>query len=217
MLFLEADKMSTFEASITTAFFAFFAIMNPVANAPIFLGLVGDVNDRTRREIAIRSVLIAFVVAAGFAALGHLVMRLFGISLPALQIFGGVLVARIGFDLIMSSQSPAHSASSGGDQPGFGIAVSPLAVPILAGPGTLATAATLSASGQVEAVIGTVVGLAAVCMLTLIAFLLADSLVRFLGHELIAMVAKLMGLMLGVVGVQLLVDGVREVLLNAAA
>ena len=150
--------MSTLGASITTAFFAFFAIMNPIANAPIFLGLVGDADERSQRAIAIRSVLIAFLVAAGFAAMGHLVMRLFGISLPALRIFGGVLVARIGFDLIMSSQSQAHKAFSGGDQPGFGIAVSPLAVPILAGPGTLATAATLSASGHVDAVIGTMLG-----------------------------------------------------------
>lgn len=129
-------------ASIVTASLAFLAIMNPIANVPIFPGLVGDADERSRREIAIRSVLIAFAVAAGFAALGHLVMRLFGISLPALRIFGGVLVARIGFDLIISNQSQAYSASATGDQPGFGIAVSPLAVPILAGPGTLVAAAT---------------------------------------------------------------------------
>ena len=80
-----------------TVFMGFFAIMNPIANTPIFLGLTGDNDRETVKSIAFRSVFIAFIIVSTFAISGKLIFDLFGITLYALRITGGILVFLIGF------------------------------------------------------------------------------------------------------------------------
>lgn len=88
-----------------TVFMGFFAIMNPIANIPIFLSLTADEDKETVRSIALRSVFIAFVIVAIFAIAGKVIFDLFGITLYALRITGGILVFMIGFNMLQGDST----------------------------------------------------------------------------------------------------------------
>ncbi|MEP4078235.1 MarC family protein [Haloferula sp.] len=191
---------------------AFFAIMNPIANTPIFLALTDDLDSATRRNIAIRALLLAFILISGFAIGGNLLFQAFGITLPALRIAGGILVAMVGFHLLQgetSSVSTPKSAVSGTpSESALGIAITPLALPILAGPGTIATAMSFSAGAPFRMSLEVIGAFAIVCLLTLVCFLSGEKMVAYLGRSAIKVVTRLMGLILAVIGIQMLIEGI---------
>jgi len=110
---------------------AFFAIMNPVANTPIFLGLTEGLDTGTRRVVASRAVLVAFAIVAAFAGGGRTIFTLFGITLPAFRIAGGLLVGLVGFHLLQgkesSVQTPTADDTARSRDAALGIAITPLA------------------------------------------------------------------------------------------
>jgi len=197
----------------STVFMAFFAMMNPIANAPIFLGLTEGLDRRTRRGIALRAVLLAFAIVALFAILGRQIFTLFGITLPAFRIAGGILVGLVGYQLLHGQESGMHTPSAednlGSRDAALGIAITPLALPILAGPGTIATAMNFAAESSFPEVVRVLSALALVCLLTFAAFVFGGAVVRFLGQNAIKVVSRLMGLILAVIGVQMLIVGIR--------
>ncbi len=121
-----------------TVFTGFFAVMNPIANTPIFLGLVEGESEAAKRKIAKTASLTAFLIVTSFVILGKYIFQLFGITIPAFKITGGILIFYIGFEMLMSKKSKVHDPES--KEEDSGIAISPLAIPILAGPGTIVTA-----------------------------------------------------------------------------
>jgi len=199
----------------TTVFMSFFAIMNPVANVPLFLGLTEGLDAETRRGIALRAVLLAFGIVAAFGILGREIFAVFGITLPAFRIAGGMLVGLVGFHLLQGQESSVHTPTAEDNEKSrdaaLGIAISPLAMPILAGPGTITTAMNYTADATLPELLRTLSSLALVCALTWVAFVSGDSLVRFLGHNAIKVVTRLMGLILAVIGVQMVIAGVRAI------
>lgn len=195
-----------------TVFLAFFAIMNPIANAPIFLGLTEGLDAATRRGIALRAVVAAFAIVAGFTLFGRILFEAFGITLPAFRIAGGVLVALVGYHLLQGNVSPVHAPGADdaeGRDAAFGMAITPLAIPLLAGPGTIATAMNFAAGADAPALARVLVAFALICVLTGLAFVGGESLVRVLGRSAIRVVGRLMGLLLAVIGVQMLIVGIR--------
>lgn len=114
-----------------TVFMAFFAIMNPIANTAVFAGLTADKEKVEQRKIAAKALIITFLVIASFAVLGKSIFHLFGITLPALRITGGILVFIVGYHMLQGSGSKLHHTQ---DDDSSDVAVSPLAVPLLAGP-----------------------------------------------------------------------------------
>lgn len=197
----------------TTVFMAFFAIMNPIANAPLFMGLTEGLDAVARRGIALRAVLVAFVIVALFTILGREIFAMFGITLPAFRIAGGILVGLVGYHLLQGQQSSLHTPTaednSRSRDAALGVAITPLALPILAGPGTIATAMNFAADSTLPEIARVLSALALVCLLTLAAFIASDSLVKFLGQNAIKVVSRLMGIILAVIGVQMLIEGVR--------
>lgn len=192
-----------------SVFLAFFAVMNPVANAAVFVGLTGDEDDGSRKKIALKSVLTAFVIILFFCVLGKTIFELFGITLPAFRITGGVLIFLVGYHMLQGRPSKLHHP--GEDPPdGSNIAISPLALPILAGPGTIATAVNYSATGSHVQSIVTIAAFSALCVITYAAFLSGDRLVRLLGASGMDVVTRLMGLILAVVGTQMLIQGAHD-------
>jgi multiple antibiotic resistance protein len=192
---------------------ALFAIMNPLANAPLFLGLTQGMDTATRRDIALRAVLLAFVIALTFTVLGREIFSLFGITLPAFRIAGGILVGLVGFHLLQGENSSVHTPTAedmaNSRDAALGIAITPLAMPVLAGPGTIATAMSFAAEATLPALLRVIGALALICGVNAMAFLGAGTLVRFLGQNGIKVVSRLMGLILAVIGVQMLIVGVR--------
>ena len=197
----------------TTVFMAFFAIMNPISNASLFLGLTDDLDSASRRAVAFRAVVLAFIIVALFTVLGRQIFEMFGITLPAFRIAGGILVGLVGYQLMhgqeSSVQTPTAEDNSRSREAALGIAISPLALPILAGPGAIATAMNFAANSTLPEVTRVLTALALVCLITFVAFVTSDSLVRVLGQNAIKVVSRLMGLILAVIGVQMVIEGVR--------
>jgi multiple antibiotic resistance protein len=170
-----------------------------------------------QKRIAGKAVLTAFVLIAIFALAGKAIFTLFGITLPAFRIMGGILVALIGYQMLHGEQSSVHHPASdeGTETPpddgaALGVAVTPLAIPILAGPGTIATAMSLSAGdgAGIGGVLITLAAFAVLCVITYLFFVYGQRLVRFLGPSGLSVVTRIMGLILAVIGVQMLLAGI---------
>lgn len=196
-----------------SVFLGFFAIMNPLANTPVFLALTAGEDRNVTRQVARNAVLLTFCIIAVVCVVGRLIFALFGITLPAFQIMGGVLVALIGFRMLQGESSSVHKPSDTDIEDSMearlSIAVSPLAVPILAGPGTITTAMNFAAAPGTYELIITVLGFAVLCLVTYLCFVSGRRIVRVLGRNGLNVVTRIMGLILSVVGVQMLIDGIR--------
>ena len=116
----------------------FFAIMNPFANLPIFLGLVKGKSQKTARQIAWKSTSMAFIIITLFVIFGKMIFDIFHLTIPAFKITGGLLIFHVGYEMLQSKAPSSHSQKSMPED--FGVAISPLGIPILAGPGTIITA-----------------------------------------------------------------------------
>ena len=197
-----------------TVFAAFFAIMNPFANTPVFIGLTEGLDPRTARKIALRSLLLTYAIVAVFALTGDFLLSFFGITLEAFRIAGGVLVALVGYHLLQGEHSSVHKPdasqldAAGNDDAALGIAVSPLAMPILAGPGTLVTAMNYAAEGSKLHTALLLLAFLLICMITYVCFISGKTLTKFLGENFIMVISRIMGLVLAAVGTQMLIDGI---------
>lgn len=190
-----------------TVFTGFFAIMNPIANMPVFLGLVEGVDENTKRRIAKISTITAFIIVTSFVILGKYIFELFGITIPAFKITGGILIFYVGFEMLMSQKSKVHNTGKHVDD--NSLAISPLAIPILAGPGTIVTAMNFVTDGSYLHIGIVIATFAVMIILTYIAFILSNVIVKRLGHNLIAVIAKLMGLILAIIGADMLTEGIK--------
>ncbi|MEP7365147.1 MAG: MarC family protein [Acidobacteriota bacterium] len=199
----------------------FFAIINPVSTAPIFANVTAGNSAELRAQVARRAVAIAFGVIALFTVSGNLIFGLFGITLTAFRIVGGVLVAVVGFEMVHGQPSPVQAPTSQ-DQEScretqLSVAVSPLATPLIAGPGTISTAMGFAGDGNVVRVGMTLVAAAIVCAVTLLSFLFSARLMGFLGQSGLNVVSRLMGLIIAVIGMQMLMMGVYAAIAGYAS
>lgn len=194
-----------------TAFMGFFAIMNPISNVPIFLSLTMGDDDETTAEIAKRSLILAFMIITVFSVAGKLIFELFGLTLPAFQITGGLLVFLIGFQMLQgdhsSVQHPNEEDKQNSREAALSIAASPLAMPILAGPGTIATAMNFSASGGIVEMLVTISMFAVLCGITYVLFIFGEKFVTYIGDSALGVITRMMGLILAVIGTQMAILG----------
>ncbi len=196
-----------------TVFASFFAIMNPFANTPVFLGLTEGMDKKTTRQLAFRALALTFIIMAAFAASGNFLLSFFGITLYAFKIAGGVLVGLVGYHLLNGGSSGVQQPSDehmkeGGDAV-LGMAVSPLAMPLLAGPGTLVTGMNFAADGHRGHLLVVLIAFAVVCVITFFCFIGGQVITRVLGKNFIMVISRIMGLILAVVGTQMLIEGIR--------
>jgi len=193
-----------------TVFTGFFAIMNPIANTPIFLGLVDGKSTQSKKNIAKSSTITAFIIVTSFIILGKYIFELFGITIPAFKITGGILIFYVGFEMLMSTKSKVHNNNNNTDSSeNDNIAISPLAIPILAGPGTIVTAmnnVTDATFIHISIVIAT---FAFMILLTYLAFIMSDVIVKKIGQNIISVVGKLMGLILAIIGTGMVTEGIK--------
>ncbi|MBE0650846.1 MAG: MarC family protein [Bacteroidales bacterium] len=190
-----------------TVFTGFFAIMNPIANTPVFLGLVGDRDEITKKKIAKTSCITAFIIVLFFVILGKYLFELFGITIPAFKITGGILLFYVGFEMLQSKKSKIHHQED--VEPDEGVAISPLAIPILAGPGTIVTAMNDVTKGSYIHIAIVLVIFAVMIYLTYLAFSLSEKIVEKLGQNIITVVGKIMGLILAIIGTDMAIAGIK--------
>ncbi len=199
-------------ALYTSALVTFFLVIDPPGCAPIFAGLTRGTTPAHRRTMAIRSVLVGTGILLFFALLGEQLLDALGISLDAFRIAGGAMLALIALEMVFERRTARREtraqeveASAQED-----ISVFPMAIPMLAGPGSIAAVmlATSAADGVEETAV--VLGaLASVMVLALLALLAAGPLLNFLGHRVEAMLTRLLGVLLAALAAQFFIDGIK--------
>jgi len=186
---------------------AFFAIMNPIVNIPIFVKLTHGLDEKKKREIAKTANLVAFFIIVAFILIGKYIFQIFGLTIPAFKIFGGVLIFHIGFGMLQTNNSGTQLPKNTiYDE---GVTISPLAIPILAGPGTIVTAMNFVVNVSVLYLIIAISTMAFLIFLTYLAFVYSSHIVRILGEKNFVIVGKIMGIILGVIGANMLVEGIK--------
>ncbi|MHA7129014.1 MarC family protein [Algoriphagus namhaensis] len=198
------EDLLSFSLSVLTGFIA---IMNPVANVPIFNALTDGMNLRERKEISSKSTLYAFIIVALFVLLGKLIFEIFGITVPAFKITGGLLILQVGFEML-SSKKP-KSKHNEGVELDENIAISPLAIPVLAGPGTIVTASNFVADSNFIRIAIVLVIFGFVCWLTKVCFNLSQKIVKRLGANVIKVIGKIMGLIIAIIGTTMIIEGIK--------
>lgn len=195
------------------AFMAFFAIMNPISNLPAYMALVADDSQKISRKIAFRSLLIAFVIVTVFIFSGDFIFKVFGITIVSFRIAGGILVAVIGYHMINGNHSPSYKGmeQQAVNSDPMSVAISPLAMPLFAGPGTITTALSLANGGLRNQLI-TVVAFALLCVITYLLLRSAKQIASFLGENLMKIITKFMGLLLFSIGIQMIITSVQSLI-----
>lgn len=202
----------------TTVFMGLFAIMNPIANTSIFIGLTQSNTPQERQGIAFRSLLYAFIIVGAFCVAGHFIFDLFGITLPAFKITGGILLFFVGYHLIQGKESQVHHPNEEAkarikeqhENNEIDIAITPLAIPILAGPGTISTAMNfVGASPSISHILIVLIAFAVLCLITYFMFVYGEKLIHFLGKGVISVITRIMGLILAVIATQMLIGGIH--------
>jgi len=190
-----------------TVFTGFFAIMNPISNMPIFLSLTEGADEKAKNNINRKAVFIAFIIVTVFVVLGQFIFQLFGITIPAFKITGGILIFFVGFEMLQSKKSNVkHLKNANIDE---NIAVSPLAIPILAGPGTIVTAMNFVSGGTYLHIGVVVLIFGLMCILTYITFRLSNLIEKKIGENVISVIGKIMGLIIAIIGTSMVIEGVK--------
>jgi multiple antibiotic resistance protein len=189
-------------------------LVDPIAAIPTFLAMTAEQDKAQRRHVAKRAAWTCMVVLAGFGAAGKLIFRLFGITLPAFKIAGGVILLLIGLDMLRARRSPTKEtpgdAAEGAEKDDVGII--PLGMPMLAGPGTISTVMVL-VSGMPDWWYGVPV-LLAIAITSVVSYWVlagADGVRRHMGETGIRILSRLMGLMLTAIAVQFMLNGLADV------
>jgi multiple antibiotic resistance protein len=199
---------------LSTVFIGFFAMLDPIGNTPIFLIMLGDADRKTIRKVAFKSVFVAFIIITLFCFFGHIIFRMFNITLPAFQIAGGIIVFLISYDLLEGKVAGPHKPKVSESDLGYDdMAVSPLGIPLLAGPGTISTA--MNFVGQGHSLINTfliILVFAVVCVITYFMFVLSKSIADKLRPSIIKTISRIMGLILAVIAVQMIINGIFNVI-----
>jgi multiple antibiotic resistance protein len=188
-----------------------FVIIDPIGLAPLFVALTQGMDAGARRKVAVRACLVALGLLTLFGVAGEAVLAFLGISMPAFRIAGGVLLFLTALDMLFERRTQRRQGQADADHP-EDPSVFPLAIPLIAGPGAIATMILLT--GREGADLAHVLAIHGVMALVLgvvfALFLLAAPLERLLGPVGINVVTRLLGMLLAALSVQFVIDGLRD-------
>ncbi len=198
------------QAFFITAFVTLFVIIDPIGLTPLFVALTQGMTARARRAIALRACIIAALLLCLFAAFGEAVLGFVGISMPAFRIAGGILLFLTALDMLFERRTKRREDQAD-EEDGPDPSVFPLAIPLIAGPGAIASVILLAGQNPgPEGLIATIGVMLAVLLIVLLLFLLAGLLERALGKTGINVVTRLLGMLLAALSVQFVLDGLRS-------
>ncbi len=197
-------------APYITAFVTLAVIIDPIGLAPLFVALTQGAGAAERRKIALRACLVAFGVLTVFGLFGDAVLEFLGISLPAFRIAGGVLLFLTALDMLFERRTKRRQGQSQEESPDDDPAVFPLAIPLIAGPGAIATIILLVSQNENDWLwTASMLGVMAAALLTVfILFLAGGALERLLGPVGINVTTRLLGMLLAALSVQFILDGI---------
>ena len=199
-----------------SAFVTLFVVIDPPGCAPIYAGLTSDATRAQARSMAVRASLIAGLILLIFALFGEALLGALHIELDAFRIAGGIMLFLIALDMVFEkrTQRREERAEKVRATPEVeDVSVFPMAMPMIAGPGSIATIMLLMARSEGTAQTLVVLGaLAAVLLLTLLALVAAGPLMKLLGNRVEAVITRLLGVLLAALAAQYVIDGLKAVL-----
>jgi len=200
-------------AFLLTAFVTLFVIIDPIALVPLFIPLTQGMDARQRRRIALRACLVATGVLTVFGLVGDGLLTLIGISIPAFRIAGGILLFLTALDMLFERRTRRREDKTQPDttQNHDDPSVFPLAIPLIAGPGAIASMILLigQGGGGWQATLAVHAVMVAVMALAFVMFLLASPMERALGRTGTLVVTRLLGMLLAALAVQFIIDGIK--------
>lgn len=191
-----------------TTFVTLVVVIDPIGLTPMFVALTKGSNASQRRSIALRSCFIAAILLTLFGLFGEAVLGFAGISMPAFRIAGGVLLFLTALDMLFERRTKRRkSQTSNADDP----SIFPLATPLIAGPGSIATVILLTGEAtDLTGVFSVLAVLACVLLVVLLFFMASGLLERALGETGINVVTRLLGMLLAALAVQFVLDGLAS-------
>jgi multiple antibiotic resistance protein len=207
-------------ALFLSAFVTFFVVIDPPGCAPIFASLTRGASAAHRRAMAVRSTLVAGAILLVFALFGEDLLRTLGISLDAFRIAGGIMLFLIALEMVFEKRTQRRedraeeitrkAAEEARPVEAEDISVFPMGIPMIAGPGSIATVMLLvsRSDGLSESLI-VLAALGATLLLTLLALLAAGPMMRVLGQKLEAMITRVLGVILAALAAQFVIDGIK--------
>ncbi|MEO8618024.1 MAG: MarC family protein [Sphingomicrobium sp.] len=198
----------------TTAFLTLAVIVDPPGCAPIFASLTAGTDQAHRRRMAIRSCVVAWFILVFFALLGEQLLKHMGISLSAFRLAGGIMLFIIALEMVFEKRTERREERAEeimGTPEGEDISVFPMAIPMIAGPGSIASIMLLNARADgVEQSLIVLGAMTLVIVLTMIALLAAGPLMRFVGAKVEAMITRILGVILAALATQFVLDGLER-------
>lgn len=194
-------------------FTSFFTLVNPLGTMPIFLSMTDGLSNEERQAIARKATFVAFIILSAFTISGQYLFQFFGISTNGFRIAGGFVIFKIGYDMLqahfthikLNEQEQQHYANN--------ISITPLAIPMLCGPGAIANGIVLMEDANGLLMKATLI--AVICLVFLITYTIlraSTRLVKLLGETGNNVLMRLMGLILMVIAVECFVSGIRPIL-----
>ncbi|NBH90177.1 MarC family protein [Parabacteroides distasonis] len=196
-------------------FTSFFTLTNPLGTMPVFLTMTNGMNDHERKAIVRRATIVSFITLMVFTFSGQFLFKFFGISSNGFRIAGGFIIFKIGFDMLQARYSNAKLKEEEVKTYADDISITPLAIPMLCGPGAIANAIMLMDDASTLTLKGTLVGIIAlVYFITFLILQASTRLVRILGETGNNVMMRLMGLILMVIAVECFVSGLKPILID---
>ena len=202
-----------------SALVTFLVIIDPPGCAPIFASLTRGTPPAHRRTMAIRSVLIAWAILMFFALLGRPMLHALGISLASFRIAGGIMLFMIALDMVFERRTERREKRAEeieGTPEAEDISVFPMAIPMITGPGSIASAMLWVSRAETPThVVVVLAAITVVMLMTMVTLLAAGPLMRLIGEKLEAMITRILGVILAALAAQFIVDGLRQSFPNA--
>ncbi len=195
---------------------AVFFVVDPIGVVPLFIAMTAHDTKEKARAMALKASITGALLLIVFALFGAFIFKLFGVTLPAFRVAGGLLLILTALDMVRARPSETRTSEAETKEGAAkdDIAIVPLAIPLLAGPGSIATVMVLMSSG--DGTISNGIAVVSAVLLTFVATWLllraAHHVKRALGQSGIAIMQRVFGLILAAIAVQFVVDGVRELL-----
>lgn len=188
-------------------------VIDPPGCAPIYAGLSAGASPVHRRAMAIRAVTVAAIILFVFALFGEQLLHGLGISLASFRIAGGIMLFLIALEMVFEKRTQRRedrAAEVAADPHVEDVSIFPMAMPMIAGPGSIATVMLLMArTNGVEATLVVLAAMVTILLLTLLALIAAGPLMRLLGTRIEAVITRLLGVLLAALAVQFVMDGLQ--------
>lgn len=195
------------------AFTGFLALINPLGVTPVFLTMTSELTQKQRTRTAFTALLTAFITLTLFAFAGQLLFKFFGISVASFRVAGGIIFFMMGFDMLNARVSRIKYDSADIEEEMNDVAVTPLGIPMIAGPGSITNAIVLMDDAQtVGHKIILPLAIFLVLLLTFLAMIAGTKVTKLLGATGNRVMLKLMGLIMMVIAVEFFFAGLKPIL-----